>query len=291
MLLQAGKKIWVFFSAHPSLPLIGVIIIFFFAYDYQDILFLRPQSHHAWRQADCLSFTLNYYRENVNFFQPILHHCDSNGSVKGITEFPILYFLIAQLWKLFGYHEFIYRLVVMLIFFSSLFALQRMCMLWFKSIFWSTWLASFTFTSCILVYYANNFLTDVPALSFALWGWYFLTQFYFSGSKKRFVVSIAFFTLAALLKISSAISLVPVLLYFLLEAVGLFKKDKDKIIFKDVAFYFFSFLLFVLPVTAWYFYANWYSDTHRCAVFLIGILPIWNMNPANILSTASDLFI
>mgnify|MGYP005849226601 CR=1 FL=1 len=92
---------------------------------------------------------------------------------KTAGEFPGLYFFIALLWKLFGYHEYIFRVVNTLIAFLGLFALFRTLQMIIDNLFYSLTLSLLLFTSPIFAYYANNFLTDVPALSMALIGWYF----------------------------------------------------------------------------------------------------------------------
>ena len=92
-------------------------LIFSIVYNYQDILFKSPQSIHLWRQCDCLSITMNYYQDNNPFFKPSIHNLGRDGTGKTVSDFPLIYFSVAELWKVFGYHEFIYRLVVVLFFF------------------------------------------------------------------------------------------------------------------------------------------------------------------------------
>lgn len=89
-------------------------------YGYHKTLSFRPQSVHAWRQADCASITLNYYKNGMNFFKPQVHNLTSDGGTTGYTatsEIPVLYYFSAFLYKIFGPHEMIIRLINMLIFF------------------------------------------------------------------------------------------------------------------------------------------------------------------------------
>jgi hypothetical protein len=75
---------------------------------------MRPSSVHQWRQAACLSLADNYYEGNWNLFEPSMHiqFSDNGTSGKSAGEFPLLYYIVAILWKIFGKHEFIFRLLI-----------------------------------------------------------------------------------------------------------------------------------------------------------------------------------
>jgi len=195
------------------------LLIFSAIYNYQDILFKPPQSIHMWRQCDCLSVTLNYYQDKNPFFKPSFHNLGNDGTGKTVSDFPLIYYIVAQLWKLFGFHEFIYRLVVLLFFFSGLFALFRI----FENVLKNSVLAIigplFLFTSPTLVYYANNFLMDIPAFSSALIGLYFFFKYTRTSSNRHFYLFAGFYALAGLLKISSLLSFVAIIGIFVLELI------------------------------------------------------------------------
>src|SRR6188768_4374760 len=93
-----------------NLVLLGMVILLFFLNFYSKTLFFRPSSTHQWRQTDCLSITKNYYEEGMHFFEPKIHY---QGPKDGhaVSELPILNYTVAALWKVFGEHEFIYRLL------------------------------------------------------------------------------------------------------------------------------------------------------------------------------------
>ena len=102
------------------------LIITSFTYDYQDVLFRPTQSIHQWRQCDCLSITMNYYQDNNPFLQPSVHYLGADGTGKTISECPLIYYSVASLWKVFGHHEFIYRMLVLLIYFIGLFSVFKL---------------------------------------------------------------------------------------------------------------------------------------------------------------------
>ena len=125
--LNPGIKIFriTYFKKYSAFVFAVLFVAFAFIYQFDDILFMRPQSVHQWRQCDCLSFALNYYNEDVNFFTPQLHFLAGDGTGKTVSDCPLIYYSVAQLWKVFGYHEFIYRLLVLIICFVGLLLLMR----------------------------------------------------------------------------------------------------------------------------------------------------------------------
>ena len=111
-------------SINPNLYFIFLLLLFLIIYDYPSILFKRPQSVHHWRQSDCASIALNYYQTGMHFFQPQTHNLTSDNNTTGYcatSELPIGYYFIAILYKVFGYHDFIFRFVNTLIFLLGLF--------------------------------------------------------------------------------------------------------------------------------------------------------------------------
>ena len=55
-----------------------------------EIFKFQPQSHHQWRQSDCLSLALNYYQFELPFLEPQVHNLLAEEG-KSVSEFPVLY--------------------------------------------------------------------------------------------------------------------------------------------------------------------------------------------------------
>ncbi len=72
------------------------------------------------------------------------------------------------------------------------------------------------FTSPVLVYYANNFLMDIPAFSLALVSMYFFFRFIQSAKDKYFYWFVFINVIAGLLKISSLMIFIAVFGLFVL---------------------------------------------------------------------------
>lgn len=263
------------FSIYYMLILIVCLSLY---YNYHEILFLRPQSLHQWRQCDGLSLTLNYYQDNNPFFQPTVHFLGDNGTGKTVSEFPLLYFLIAKLWKVFGYNEYIFRLVFLLIFFIGLVALMKTL----EDILKDSLLAIFTslllFTSPAMVFYANNFVPNTPSLGLVLIAWYLFWLFY-KTHKNIFLWSFfLFFTLAGLIKVTAIISLVALSAIFFLETTGISKFRGDNRVFNHPYIQWLFFIASFGLIFSWYLYASYYNTSHKVGIFTVGIHPIWNFS-------------
>ncbi len=215
------KKLQKFLSSiNPNLGFVFLLLLFSVLYEYPSILLKRPQSVHHWRQSDCASLALNYYQTGMHFFKPQTHNLTSDDNTTGYcatSEIPIGYYLIACLYKVFGYHDYIYRFVNTLIFLLGLFYLFKTCYLLFNDFFWASGIALFFFTSPVLVYYGNNFLTDSSAFAFALIAWYFFLKFYLYKKQIFFYISMLFFLVAGAYKITALLSFVTIIIVFLLN--------------------------------------------------------------------------
>jgi hypothetical protein len=277
-----------YFPRYSTAVFASVFIIIAFFYNYHEILFKPPQSIHQWRQCDCLSITLNYHQDNNAFFQPSIHNLGRDGTGKTVSDFPLAYWVVAQLWDLFGQHEFIHRLLVLCFYFFGLFAVFKL----FEMILHDTLVGLFAslllFSSPTLVYYANNFLMNIPALSLALVGLFFFFRFYSTGKNKYLILMVICYAIAGLLKISSLLSYFAIVFLFLIELLGAKLKPERKIFTRPVT-QGILLLAVVLMQLAWYWYAHHYNSLYNAGVFLVGILPIWKMSAEDIQITLETI--
>ena len=260
---------------HSDLLFIALLFAVSLLYGYHDILFARPSYHHIWRQADCLSITMNYYQDNNNFFKPAIHWVGDKGG-KTISEFPIIYFSVAQLWKIFGHHEFIFRLIDVLIVFGGLFCLFRLAREFLSDTFWAILIPLFLFSSPVLGYFTNNFLADAPALGVALMACYFYWKGYAWQSNKWYWLSFFLFLLAALLKLSSMMIFIALFITQLFSVV--FRRGERSWYYRVSRLW--PYLMVFALIYAWYSYAGYYNRHNLNGIFLHGILPIWGIDAA-----------
>ena len=254
-----------------------IIICLSLYYNYQEILFLRPQSIHQWRQCYGLSFTLNYYQDNNPLLQPALHFLGRDGTGKTAGEFPILYFLVAKLWKIFGVHEYIFRLVNLLIYITGLILVMKIFEGVLKDSILAIAFSLLLFATPVLVYYANNFIPNIPSLGFVFIAWYFFWLFYKSGKSVFLWISLLFFTLAGLIKVTAIISPVALSAIYFLEVTGISKFRKFHKLFQKPLVQWIPFMITFGLIFSWYYYANKYNSQYNHDLLAVGILPVWNL--------------
>lgn len=263
-----------------------VIALFavFFGLQQDKYLPLRPQSIHIWRQTDCLSITQNYYQNGNSFCDPEIYNqiSDEGLSGKSAGEFPVLYYTVAQLWKVFGKHEWIYRAFVFLIFAIGCWALYEITFQLTKNYWMSVFISLLLLTSPTIATYSISFLPNIPALAFALVAWLFVYYFYRNKKELYLWFSMLFFSLAILLKVTAGISFVALGGWWFIESVWGKKEGK---LFPKGFKHFWPFLGAVIPVVAWYWYAAYFNDIHHGKYTFNSLWPIWEASREKILNT------
>jgi len=283
MIIPKALKLWDFLF---FILLLGIS----FLYSYEYILFMRPCSIHQWRQCDSLSITLNYYKQGMHFFTPALNNCGATGDgVTCPTEFPLIYYTVALLWKVLGYHEYIFRLLDTIIGFAGLYALFRLTKELIQDGAWALMVSLLLFTSPIFAVYTNNFIPDTSALSIAIIAWYFFVRYYKTKRLFFFNLSVLFFLLAGLIKITALLSFVPLIIIFIWELLKKNKIPEAKIFINPVKQGVSIFLL-VLIVSAWVVYSANYRNSHNAGFFLTIQHPIWEFDLHAIHDTIDKLY-
>lgn len=272
-----------------NLLLLGLVIILFFLNFYTKTLFFPPTSTHQWRQADCLSITKNYYEEGMNFFSPKIHYQGPKDG-KAVSEFPILNYTAAALWKIFGEHEYLYRLLEYFIYLMMIFVLYNTLARLYDSWLFALLICTILLTSPLLTYYSLNFIADVPALSLGIICFCLTRRFYDSGTMKYFYLALFTGTLAVLMKASALMGLSILLFFSVISFLNLEKFSGTIKLFKAKLFPAIFTLLALLIIIGWYRFALAYNLNNTNNVFLLTVLPIWEMQEADIIYNLKILF-
>jgi hypothetical protein len=256
-----------------------LLIAICWGYNYPEILLKRPQSVHAWRQCDGASLALNYYQNGMHFFKPQVHALYNDGWTSGYSspsEMPILYYGIAGLYKIFGYHEYIFRLTVLSIFILGLLYLFRLGSKVIGDKFWAFVAVILLFSSPIIVFYANNFLPNPVSFSFSIIGWYYFYCYYKSQETGLFALSTASFLIAGLMKITELSGPIIILALLLLDRI---KHRKLKLgTEKHFVLKILLVLLIFISVAGWIIYAKHYNNIHSSSYFSTQTYPLWHLN-------------
>jgi len=274
---------------HSAIFLAGVAVIAWY-FNYAEIAQLGPFSLHNWRQADSASLAMCYYENGMHFFQPKVHLM-LGGANAAVGEFPILYYLAAALYHVFGPHDVILRLLVFGCFTAGLWAWSKMLLHWVGDWTVSLALPWAFYGSPLLAFYGFNYLPNPAGLGLALVGAYGLLRYWKQPSRGRLIFTGAFFMAAALIKVSLLV--VPLAAT---AAAGWFyfipKGGRERYFPDTRAFWHWTGVLAIILLTtaAWYFWANAYNRANQSGLLMTYIMPIWEMPKSEIERYAREIY-
>jgi len=212
-------------------------------------------SIHVWRQTQTQSTTINFYEGDMNIFTP---QRNDRGDTEGIfrMEFPLMQWLIACLYKVFGNYLIVSRCFMFVIGIFSVLGMYKLL----NELFSNTTLSvmgawAFNFSPSFY-YYTINPLPDNLALCCSIWG---LAMFFGWYTNKKIINLI----LCGLLLSIGALCKLPFIIYFIAPIVYFLSQIFEKGLNGRVLAEFFSVMSFsVLPIM-------WY----------VKVIPQWEGNP------------
>jgi 4-amino-4-deoxy-L-arabinose transferase-like glycosyltransferase len=205
----------------------------------------RPVDLPVWHEFDYSSIARNFLREGNNILYPRI---DWRGDGPGFTEmeFPIVPWVIAQLYRIFGVHEIIGRLLSLAFMLLSLFIFARIALkvLPERAALIAAW---FFVVSHEVTSVATSIQPESLLLLFYLMAVYFFVAWYEKPDSRSYALSIVSFTCAMLVKSPAA----HLAIFFLVWALY---KDGWKA-FRRPSLWFFAIVPFA-PVLWWYGHAS-----------------------------------
>ena len=211
-------------------------------------------SIHVWRQTQTQSTINNFYEEDMNNFNPRRNdRGDSDGIFR--MEFPLMQWLVACQYKIFGYHLIITRIFMFLIGLLSILGIYKLL----DSLFHKTILSvigawAFNFSPSFY-YHTINPLPDNFALCCSIWGLTLFFIWYNNKKTKYLIFSALLLSIGALCKLPFIIYYIVPLVYFVTLVIKIgFNK---KVFFQSLGAFSFS----VLPIT-WYLFVipKWHGN-------------------------------
>jgi len=163
----------------------------------------------SWRQSDVAAIARNYFQGGFHFARPQIDWAGDQPGYVG-TEFPILPFVAALCYKIFGVHEWFGRVQAVILFALSL----PFFFLIVRRIFdetAATWALFFYSFAPLGVMASRCFMPDVPSLALSIIGLYFFQQWLAEeGSRASFLASALCISLSILIKATSVLIGVPI---------------------------------------------------------------------------------
>jgi len=228
----------------------------------------RPTSIHASAQTQRASIALNYYRNDMNFFEPrIQRYLDGEG-VTGV-EFPIIYYTAAVLYKMFGFDEIFMRLISLAIVVFGLFMFYRLTLTFIKNSFLAILLVGSAAISPVLLFYTPNFLPDAPSMSLALASWYFFFRYVDQKKEKYLHLFILLAVFGALIKAIAILNFMIVICLIILDRFGFFKNSSHGTLFNQKLRTTVKIAIGVIIVFSWYYYAHYITIKYNNQTFAL----------------------
>lgn len=255
-----------------------LLIVLFFVYGLGIHFFDCVLPIHEWRKTDSLSFALNY-EKGASFFSPETNFISDAGNRNAAAEFPIIYYFIGNIWRIFGHFDWIAKLISIATLFTSISLFSKVTNHFFRNQTKTLLFAGIMFSSPVLIYYSDTLLPNVYSFAFLLFASYFLFRF-FTEHKNIFLACFGLFlTLALLIKITVLIAVLSfsgaAFFYFLIHEKNLFSRHlKSFLTLLSV------FLIAVFATYFWYTYAIEYNSKHHSVIFSTTIRPIWEVDAA-----------
>jgi 4-amino-4-deoxy-L-arabinose transferase-like glycosyltransferase len=161
----------------------------------------------SWRQSDVAAIARNFYQNGFHFGKPQIDWAGDTPGYVG-TEFPILPFVAAICYKIFGVHEWIGRIQGVVLFAASLpfFFLLVRDLLGATAAAWALFFYSF---APLNLFTGREFMPDVPSLSLALIGLYFFLRWIDQERLTTLLASAVCVSLSILIKLPSVLIGVP----------------------------------------------------------------------------------
>lgn len=212
-----------------------------------------PLSVHQGAQSDRACVAWNYYTQSMDFLQP---RVSENRAHEGITgmEFPIIQYTVALLYKIVGFHHFIYRTVMFLIVFFGVFSAFKITGFFIQKTLPRMLVTMGWFLSPIFVFYSNSYIPDAAALAFSMIALHQFIKFYFRINQRNSALwYMLFMTLAGLIKVTFLIPHIAIIAFVFLPFV--FPKFIESQHRSEKLPWYAIFLPFA-AVIAWYMYAS-----------------------------------
>lgn len=251
------------------LSAVVILIGLYWFLGFHEAVFYRPISIHQSAQASRASVALNYAQNGMNFFQPQVHGCKNTTGITG-SEFPIMNYGAAVCYKLFGFHDFWYRFLMLVsISFGIFFGIKTAR--FYVSNFYVAMLISFLwFLSPVLVYYSPNFNPDTASLAFMMISWYYFFAFLQNRKNSQIILWAVFLALAGLIKVLALINIVVIIAILVLQYVKYLRLNISR---KQVFYFLLSIVAISIMVFVWYRYAKYLSVSNGNFQFSLRTYP------------------
>ncbi len=256
-MLNLGDRMRTHSLAAAASGLIFVAALIWF-YNYTGVferLPERPCSVHVSAFTQRASIAQNYANIDMNFFKPRFNSFETSMGISG-SEFPVLYYLAAICYRLFGFNDMYLKLIHLLVFSAGLFFFFRLAQQFLRHLALSLLLICALASSTVLLYYSSNVSPDAAALGLVLIAWYYFFQYLKSQQNRYFNLFLFFGVLAGLIKVIMVMCFCVVICLLVLDQMRFFKDQAGGLLFPKKKRMLISLLTAFAVVALWYIYCK-----------------------------------
>ncbi len=179
---------------------------------------LPPASVHVWRQCNTMAVARNFAEESMNILRPRVDRRNDTDGVTGM-QFPSYEWLVAGIYRLFGFHESLPRIINWLIGWAGIVAFYQLG----RQVSGAAWLGAVG-AWCLawspeLYYHGLNALPDVLALSSYIAGLLWFTRWRATRRPGWLAASLLAVTLAGLTKLQFLVVGFPMAVFVVRDAL------------------------------------------------------------------------
>jgi len=243
---------------------------------------LPPCGNHLWRQSNSLALTRNFFEENMSIWLP---RVDKRWEFSGVTgtNFPLYEWILAVLYKIFGFSHTLHRIYALAISIASFMAIYRLFKLPNET---TGRIVAFVFLfNPLIFYYGFSAMPDMLAILLIILANIQLYHLFQRITWQAFIMAFLFASLGLMIKYSFVLWLtIPFLLQANKITPNSFLKISSPI------------LLALIPTYAWYRYATFLTaNSGGLAEFiftprLLQKELLFDFFEKTVLSTAPELF-
>ncbi len=198
--------------------------------------------YHHFRQTYTASFAKYFYENGFDLFNPNL----SIINYKNISEFQIFPFLVALLYKIFGFHDYLGRVLSLIFSIGTFFVFYWLVELYFNKLVANIALIFLTILP-LSIFYSRVFMLEPMMLFLSVSMLYTFSRYLEDENLIFFVISIVCTSLTLLIKIPTIYMLLPILFLMI-------NKNGFRFLFQ-ISNYIYGFFS-ILPAVYWYFIHN-----------------------------------
>ncbi|MEY4894194.1 MAG: hypothetical protein RL751_1008, partial [Bacteroidota bacterium] len=229
---------------------IGLLLFISLSYGFWQHFSADILPIHECRKSDSLTQAVQYFRGTA-LFEPKTNWIAPTGNQNAAAEFPIIYYLVGQIWKITGYQLWIAKLLSLGMLFVGILSLLPFFRWAFQSDTKALIFSGLIFSFPVLIYYADTLMPNVFSFSFLLLAFAQFFHFWQSERKTSLTLFILFLSLAVLIKITA---LIAVLAFFWAYTTHLLftKKLVKSLKISKVVYIYLGFMVALACAILWY---------------------------------------